>query len=69
MIDYLQLAIEHKKVSFTWYGRKIEGVVHDYDDPEDEEDGPATLALENNDNSRFYIAYEIPTIKDLKVLD
>lgn len=69
MIDYLQLAIDHKKVSFKWNNRLIEGVVHDYDDPEDEEDGPATLALENNNNSRSYIAYEIPEISNLKVLD
>ncbi|WPQ68516.1 hypothetical protein [Weissella paramesenteroides] len=69
MIDYEKLAQNHKKVSFTWYGREIQGTIVYYDDPEDEEDGPATLALENNDNSRFYVAYEIPTITDLKVLD
>lgn len=69
MIDYLQLVKEHKKVSFTWFDRKIVGYVFDYDDPEDEEDGPATLSLDNETNSNVYEAYCIPDIKDLKVLD
>ena len=69
MIDYLQLAIDHKRVSFMWNNQLIEGVVYDYDDPDDEEIGPAIIALDNNNNSRSYKAYEIPEISDLKVLD
>lgn len=69
MIDYLQLAIDHKKVSFVWNNQLIEGTVYDYDDPDDEEIGPATIALDNDDNSRSYMAYEIPEISNLKVLD
>lgn len=69
MIDYEKLAQNHKKVSFTWYGREIQGTIVYYDDPEDEEDGP-TLSLDNETaNSNVYEAYFIPDIKDLKVLD
>lgn len=69
-INYEKLAQNHKKVSFIWYGRKIVGNAFDYDDPEDEEDGPVTLSLDNETtNSNIYEVYFIPDIKDLKVLD
>ena len=69
-INYEKLAQNHKKVLFTWYGRKIVVYAFDYDDPEDEEDGPVTLSLDNETtNSNIYKVYFIPDIKYLKVLD
>jgi hypothetical protein len=69
MIDYLQLVKEHKKVSFTWYGRKIEGVVHDYDDPEDEEIAPAILAVDNEFGGNMHKEYYTKYITNLEVID
>lgn len=69
MIDYEKLAQNHKKVSFTWYGREIQGTIVYYDDPEGEEDGPAIIGLENPGTPNMNIGYEIPEISDLKVLD
>lgn len=69
MIDYEKLAQNHKKVSFTWYGREIQGTIVYYDDPEDEEDGPAILALDDETGGNMHKGYYTKDITNLEVLD
>lgn len=69
MIDYLQLAINHSKGSFIWENRKIIRFVFDYIDPEDEEDGPAILALDDETGGNMHKGYYTKDITNLEVLD
>lgn len=69
MIDFEWLVRNKKTVTFIWNGKQITGVVHDYIDPEDEEDGPAFISLNNNHESRVFPSYFIKDISNLKVLD
>lgn len=69
MIDFTWLAINQKVVSFTCNRKQITGLVDDYIEPEDEEDGPAFISIADEPGARKSPAYYTNEITNLKILN
>lgn len=69
MIDFEWLAVNKKNVSFVWNGKIVTGAVHDFIDPEDEEDGPAFISLDGTHGTNVFPSYFIKDISNLKIVD